>query len=108
MGFDTFSIPPQILVALDAVEPEERAKVVQAISELRDLSPDSQSRYELERLSPEDNLYLAKPTPDIRLILRIDRIDDAKRVADVKFLDVLRQETLDKYARELADSPAKP
>jgi mRNA-degrading endonuclease RelE of RelBE toxin-antitoxin system len=99
MGFDTFSIPPQVRVALDALRPEERAQVMQAIYELRDLSQEAKDRYQVKKLSPKDNVYIAQATSDYRLFLRVD---ESARVAEV--VDVIRQETLEKYARELAQS----
>jgi mRNA-degrading endonuclease RelE of RelBE toxin-antitoxin system len=103
MGYEVAPLPYRVEIALDSLRASDQGPTRKAIEELKDIPWESPPRAGVRKISPDEPLYLVDATPDIRLFLRVDH---PQRVIEV--LDVVRQATLDEFARRAAASGATP
>jgi hypothetical protein len=98
MADDRFRLHRRAQIAINELPAEEGDQVLSALDSLTSKPPAKWPAYRAQVFPSDKSLYLVRVNPSVRVILR---------VADgqpYKVLDVVRQETLDSFAKMAADA----
>jgi hypothetical protein len=92
-----YTLHRRALIVLGQLDPKEKAQALAALDRLADTPRDQWAPRRAKLFNPEKSFYLVRANPSLRLIVR------ATDGEPPEVMDVVRQETLDEFARMAAE-----
>jgi hypothetical protein len=85
-------VPPRVMIAFDQLTSAEQDAVLTALQRLEQAGPTAPSTADATRLAGPDPLYVLRPAPDVRMIVR------AAAGEPVEVVDIVRPAALRNFA----------